>query len=130
MQFDQLLTSTGKQVLDFSLILCYFARIYAHLNHQACVINLEQRVVYPWQRYDQHFLLRMLRVIVHPFTYHKQMDRLNLVQLGVNGYARAVLENVRYAYPLMKVHNVSLFPVDVRDFKNKDVEKLLTSLKF
>lgn len=80
LQFDQISLILGKQTLGFTMLLNYFSRVHAHFDHkQSCVIHFRQEVLMPWQRHNQHLLLRVGRMLMHPVSFHKALDRVNLI---------------------------------------------------
>jgi len=36
-----------------------------------------------------------------PISYHKQMDRVNLMQVAVNAYCKSLLDKLKLTYPLL-----------------------------
>ena len=83
----------------------------------------------PWERHDQHLLLRFARICMFPLMYHKQMDRINLIQLAANAYTKQLMDSSKNAYPQLSTYEIPLFSSQIDQLKAKDVEELLLGLK-
>ena len=80
----------------------YFARICAYYRHEhRYLIQFTPKVYLPWERHDNHLLLRIGRALLWPLTYYKQIDRINVLQLALNSQSRVILNSLTQTYPLL-----------------------------
>ena len=91
-------------MLGFSILFNYFARVYAHNQTPACVINFANRSILPWERDGNPLLLRIGGMIVRPLTYHRNIERVDLFTLAQNAYTKQLLDASDLHYPQLKSH--------------------------
>ena len=112
-------------MLGFTMIFNYFARVQAHQNKPGCVITFNKRVLMPWERDGNPLLLRIGAMLVRPLSYHKLMDRINMLTLAQQTYTKSLLASAQMHYPQLKAFELLLEARDVCNLKVKDIKQLL-----
>jgi len=102
LQFDQIINYGSNTMIGFGILFNFFSRIMVHKKEPACLLTLTRKEVYPWERTNNHILLRFAKMCYFPLSYHTLMERVNSMHFGVNRFTEEVGRTAQIGYPQLK----------------------------